>query len=540
LPTLTALAMLTAACRTAESPAPTPNSSSKAPQILRVALTEPGIIDPSKVSAANGMFIVKQICDPLVQFEPATGKLVPGIAASWSMDPGAKKLTIQLRAGVKFQNGRELTAQDYVYSLSRLADPKTGSTLHYLLERVAGYTELRTGKSDQLSGVKATGPQTLEIELSQPYAEFPAILANPAVGAAIPKEEVDKSSDAFAAKPVCTGPWMVATPRSGGQDIELSRFDGYYGANSGFSRGGAGYHDRVIVTVTKSDTSAYQLLNSGSVDVAPVPPGNLSDAKRISGRVETAPNGLVAYLGLPVTKAPFNNNKFRQALNLDLDRRSLVSELLGGSRLLPGGFLPPTAGATSALSRCTGTVRPGPSKAEAQKALADSQVDAADTTMNVYLNTGGGHEKWLEQVLARWKSDLNLDSSLKPSEWTKYLEFLNQPGADGPFRLAWDLRFPSPEALFDNLFISTSLDNFTRYSSQEFDGLMTKARQTVDDSERAKVYAEAGKLLCRDLPIIPIWFGANHLGFGPRIQAAGAKRVDIFGDPILRELKPRT
>jgi hypothetical protein len=66
---------------------------------------------------------------------------------------------------------------------------------------------------------------------------------------------------------------------------------------------------------------------------------------------------------------------------------------------------------------------------------------------------------------------------------------------------------------------------------------MNKARAAVGETERAQAYAEAGSHICRDVPIIPIWFGRNHLAFGPGVEPAGSARIDLFGDPVLRELR---
>ncbi|HEX2258765.1 MAG TPA: hypothetical protein VHJ40_03380, partial [Actinomycetota bacterium] len=67
-------------------------------------------------------------------------------------------------------------------------------------------------------------------------------------------------------------------------------------------------------------------------------------------------------------------------------------------------------------------------------------------------------------------------------------------------------------------------------------GLMARARRTVDDSDRAKLYAEAGQVLCREMPLIPMWFGLSHIAFGSGVTAPGNRYMDVFGDPVVREL----
>jgi oligopeptide transport system substrate-binding protein len=532
------IALVMTACgrgRPASEPAKSPARSASISE-LKVAIADPRSIEPFKASTRAGLFVVKQICDSLIGLAPATAALRPAIAESWALAPDAKKLTLNLRPGVRFHNGRELVAEDYVYSLSRLVHPQAGSPQHYLLDKIAGYPEVRSGKSTTLAGVKASQPLRLEIDLVEPYAEFPAVLSHPTMGAAVPKEEVDRSPESFAAKPACTGPYMVQSPRETGRDIRLTKFDDYYGKNEAFSRGGAGYAESITVRIAPDEPAAYEYLESGQVNVAPVPTSALAEARRVRGRVHSGPNGHVAYLGLPTKKAPYGNPTFRKALALSVDRNEIINGLLARSRQSPTGFLPSTAGPVARESTCRKTVPPRASESQAKQALSDSGIDSGMLKMNIYLNSGGGHERWLQEVINGWRTVLGIDATLKPSAWEPYVAFLAKPGADGPFRLAWSVRFPSPEALYAPLFSSGSLDNFTGYSSPQFDALIARARRTVDDSERAKIYAEVGQVLCREIPLIPMWFGLSHFAFSPGVTAPGNRYMDVFGDPVVREL----
>lgn len=504
---------------------------------LRVALTDPGILDPHRISTDPALLVAKQVCDTLLSFDQRTGALLPGIAESWTVAPDARMVTFRLREGVKFHNNRDLVAEDYVYSLSRLADPGTGSTGHFLLDKVAGYSELRAARAPSLTGVTAPDPLTLQIELSEPFAEFPAVMANVVAGSAVPREEVERSVEEFAAMPICTGPYKAESPKTA-EGFNLIRHDGYHGANEAFQDGGRGFARSIRFQFAGSDAQAYELLDGGEVDVSPVSPEDLAAAGRVEGRVSSGVNGHLAYIGLPVTKPPFDNPDIRRALALAVDREEIISGLLGDSRQMPDGFLPASAGPGAPGGRCPALATESADAEGAQAALSQAGV-ALPESMNVHLNAGGGHEQWLEKVLEQWNEVLDAGGVLKPQEWQPYVDYLAGPGADGPFRLAWVVRFPSPEALYAPLFSSSSLDNFTRYASPEFDAAMNKARATVDDAERMQAYAEAGTLLCRDMPIIPMWFGRNHVAFGAGFESAGPVRLDIFGDPILRELRRR-
>jgi oligopeptide transport system substrate-binding protein len=512
-----------------------PENAAPAEFDLRVAVTDPGSLDPPKIATDSATLIARQVCDTLVSFDQQTGALRLGLAQSWTVAPDARKVTFLLRPGAKFHNGREVVAEDFVYSMSRLADPKTGSNQHFLLDKVAGYTEMRAGRAPQLTGVRAVDPRTLEVDLTEPFAEFPTVMTTIAAGSAVPREEVERSADEFATRPVCTGPYEVESPKSG-EGMRLVRDADYHGANEGYLEGGRGFARAIDFRFVESEADAYQLLDNGEVDVSPVPARNLAAAGQVEGRVTSGPNGHVSYIGLPVKKAPFDNVNLRRAMALAVDREEIITGLLGDSRGTPNGFLPPSAGPQASAGRCPEVIGETADVSAAQAAAAEEGVGVPETVI-VYLNSGGGHEQWLQNVVDQWDEALGISGTLKPDEWQPYIDYLAGTGADGPFRLAWTVEYPSPEALFAPLFSSASLDNYSRYSSPEFDAAMNKARATVDDAQRAQAYAEAGSHLCRDVPIIPIWFGRNHLAFGEGVEAAGATRIDIFGDPVLRELR---
>jgi len=519
---------------------------------ITVAITEPSTLDPSKAvdrnpdasfSVGPGLLIVAQICDPLVAFDPDTGEIEGLAAESWAYSEDVKKVTFKLRQGVKFHNGRDVTAEDYVFSISRFVHKDSGSSRRYWFQNVVGYQQAVDGTAPTMSGVRALDPLTLEIELTEPFAELPAILAHPAAGSALPKEEVDKGAESFAANPICTGPYALREPRTAGAPITLKRAEGYSLEHPFLAGEGAGYADEMVFTLAPSLDDGYKLLDDGTADVAEVPLNEqLNNARRVDGRLTSGPNGHVAYVAFPVTKEPYTKSDARKAFALALDRKEIIEELLAGSRLMPKGFLPASAGPASS-SVCEETMPPSSRAEEAKAAFSTAALDPAAVKPMIHFNNGAsGHGLWLTKVMEKWEAHLGVDATLVPheEELLRYLDFLAEGQQDGPFRLAWSVEYPSPEALLGSIFRGGSLDNFSGYASPEFDGILNQARAATDAEERAGFYVQAAELLCRDLPALIMWFGASHVAFSNRVVAAGEDRLDIFGYPRLRELGERS
>src|SRR5262245_47347228 len=110
-------------------------SANKYGGVYRKALqSEPVTLDPAFAESIYAVSVVQQMFDGLVQFD-ADLNVIPGIARSWSASRDGLVWTFQVRQGVKFHHGREVTAHDVVYSLTRLLNPQAKSPHTGLIER---------------------------------------------------------------------------------------------------------------------------------------------------------------------------------------------------------------------------------------------------------------------------------------------------------------------------------------------------------------------------------------------------------------------
>src|SRR5512137_158210 len=131
-------------------------------------------LDPAIGYDWQNWSMIKSLFDGLMDYVPGTTTLRPGLAESYEISEDGLTYTFKLRAGVKFHNGREMTAEDVKYSLDRVTNPETQSPGAGFFGAIAGFDAAGPGG---LSGVEVVDPLTVKITLSRPDATFLHVMA---------------------------------------------------------------------------------------------------------------------------------------------------------------------------------------------------------------------------------------------------------------------------------------------------------------------------------------------------------------------------
>ena len=244
--------------------------------VLRVPLAKNvKTLDPVGITDVYSDGVAQRVYNCLVQHAPDMS-IVPDLAESWDVSADGLVYTFRIRKGVKFHHGRELVAADFVYSLTRLADPRV-SAKRELIEDVRGaveYGELLKKVMDKqpvdripekLEGLAAPDERTLVVTLRRPNPIFLSLMAmSPA--SAVPREEVEHLGEDFATRPVGTGPFRFVRGERNDR-IELERFDEHFAGRPNLAR----VHFRII---DDSQVRLDSYLN-GELDITDVPLGRL-------------------------------------------------------------------------------------------------------------------------------------------------------------------------------------------------------------------------------------------------------------------------
>ncbi|WP_169306526.1 ABC transporter substrate-binding protein [Cohnella pontilimi] len=278
---------------------------------LRLPVHTPIVtLDPSEVYNAFDAHIIRQLYDRLVQFDPATGRVMPTVAHSWEHSPDATVWHFHLRKGVRFHHGRELTADDVIFTIERMRKGKAHSWM------------LRT-----LVKAEAVGTRTVRIELAKPNRIFHRFMSSAAVSI-LPRELVERDEERFWKSPVGTGPFCV-TEWNDERFVMAAHTDYYMGR---------AHLDGVVIAFMPeehgdSSRKSWEKLMFDQDQQESNPEDDWAT-------VETLTNGCTLLTWNLVKEGPQQSVLFRKAIDLLIDRPAMIRDLGGDRRYPARGFRP--------------------------------------------------------------------------------------------------------------------------------------------------------------------------------------------------------
>lgn len=280
--------------------------------------------------------IIKSLHNRLVGYEPGTAKIALDLAEKMDISPDGKTYTFKLRKGVKFHNGRELTATDIKYSLDRVVNPKTQSPAQGFYKSIVGFDDVVAGKAQGLAGVVVVDPLTVKIALTSPDATLLHVLALN-FSSAVAREEVEKWGDDYGHHPCGTGPFKVAEWQLG-YKLVLER-------NKDYFQKGLPYLDKVTLLFGMEPAVALLKLQQGEVDILGdgIPPARFVEIfndPKYKGQIETGTQLQTGYVTMNVKMKPFDDVRVRQAVNMAINKDRVV-KIINGRAVPANQPLPP-------------------------------------------------------------------------------------------------------------------------------------------------------------------------------------------------------
>lgn len=372
-------------------------------QVVRLALPElpPGLGYPYRVMTMPTLYTISSVFDGLTRID-RSGTLQPWLATSWTQaSPTSWILT--LRDDVVFHNGRPFTADAVVAVVTFLADR-------------AGSGEAVATEMEFLHSAKALDNHTVEIRTDYPVPILPRFL--PVMHMVEPQAFSEIGPEAFALEPVGTGPFMVED--FGAAKVTLAAHtDGWHPPRI----------DGLEIYAVPEATSRVQALISGSVDIAlALGPDDRSLIEAIGGEFRGWRSETVRTISFVLTEdpGPLDDVRVREALNLAIDRQTIIDSLLGGVTI------PANQGTTPAAEGYNPELPPIPYDPARARTLLDAAGYPNGFTLTVEAVVGAsGTDRAMYQQVARYLRDIGVEMSISPVTFAHLFDHFERGGWHG-------------------------------------------------------------------------------------------------------------
>ena len=474
--------------------------------------------------------LLRHKAGPAIQ--PGTFPIEGDLAESWTQ-PNETTYIFKLRKGVRWQNkppvnGRELTAEDVVYSVERFKTV-TGNANAYMLSSV--------------DKVEATDKHTVKFTLKEPYVWFLDMLANSHAVAIIAKECVDKFGDLKKPESVVgSGPWMLDSYRPN---------VGYtFVRNPGYFVAGQPYIDKVEVGVDEDNASRMAAFISGKYDIGWENPGTINridwvqlkdvmKQKRPRLQVAEYASNQMGHIYMRVDKPPFSDARVRRAVSMAVDRKAIIDSTLEGVGTLNAAVplgLKEWALPVEQLGEGEQYYRHDP--ARAKKLLAEAGFPNGFPATISYATYGSTIVMDQLQLILKYLKDVGIDAKPNQQEYGAYISTTfygkYESMAFGP-----QTPFLDPDNFLYGPHIANELKNQGHVDDPIVTDLLVRQRRTMDAGKRREVLHEIQRHLAKQqwyvyMPsgvYIGVWDGAlknyaPNLGYdwGGRVTAAWLDR----------------
>ena len=483
--------------------------------------SEPMTIDPALNSSVDGSIMTSHMFEGLMKWvDNGSGEaeLAPGQAESYEKtvnDDGTVTYAIKMRDGIKWSDGKDVTAGDFEYSWKRLASPDTAADYCYMIDMVQGYDAVADGSADKDTlGIKAVDDKNLEITLSYDCPYFEEVMAFPATFPV--RQDMVEGNDEWTYSPetyIGNGAYKM-TEWSHNAYILTEKNENYYDyENLG--------PDTIKYTLLDDNNAMLAAFNSGELNFIMNFPTDEMANYLASGQIKVAPYIGTYYVCFNTEDEVFSNPLVRQAFSLVIDRNYIVENVSQSGEVPATGYVPSGVydvdGANGDDFRTVGgeyySVSADDYQANCDKArelLAEAGYPNGEgfPAVEYMYNTDDRHKAIAEALQNMWQSELGVTVNLSNQDWNVFLKSRK----DGDFQIArngWIADYNDPCSFLD-MWYTGGGNNDAQYSNPDYDALIDAAKSTADQAERMAAFHQAEDILIgQDSVLAPIYFYTN-------------------------------
>ena len=428
--------------------------------------------------------------------------IVPSLAKSWEISPDKKEYSFHLRENVSFSNGAALTAEDVLYSFSRLLT-LPGSTSREIAEGIMGARKLEEGETDVLEGFRILDDLDFVITLEEPYAAFLACLSMPAASI-MDSGTTREAGDRFGMEPewtIGTGPYILREWEAEKGMILVANENCWAGPPC---------NDGLDLRFLTEPEDVRQLFEKGQMDIIDLDDVGDSAEFFIHGDIyqdrlfKTQRIG-IAYIALNESIKPLDNVEVRKALQLSLNRTVLLEAVYGGRGFIENGIYPH---ALYGFSRSLPEIPYDPE--EAGRLLRQAGYpDGFDLTITMNASATENEMTLMRLAASMWEK-IGIRAFIKVLGEKEFMH-LRKTGGLAVYTGLWTADYNDPENFIYTFF--GNRDNTTYrslcYPREEIMERVRAARTITDEAERLREYQELERIIVQEdaawIPLFSRW-----------------------------------
>jgi peptide/nickel transport system substrate-binding protein len=459
--------------------------------------------------------VLLNINDGLLRVEPATLKIVPGLAdpsfgggKGYEISSDGLVYTFKLRPNVKFTNGEPVDAAAVKYGIDRVVRIHDPQGVDWLV-------------TSFVQSVEVVDPLTVKITLTGAVSYFPSIVAGTPVYYAVDA----KTYPADTVNPegrVGYGPYMISKWERD-VELDLAANPGWYGDKPKATN--------IVVKFYKDATTMRLALESGEIDVAwsTLNPTDVLDFKNKAGfNVVESPSPRIRYLIFTnIEKPPYNDIHVRQALALALDRDALVSRVFKGLGVSLYSMLPATYFGHTDAFKDKWALNLDKAKSELTAAGYSESTKLAIELWYTPSHYGDTEADVAAVIKESWEKTGMVTVTLKSAEWGTYTQYLGA-GTMPLYLLGWYPDYLDPDDYISPFYLSGNAYS-KNYSNPQMDELIRKAQLSSDINERTAIYQQIQDIASTEIPYIPMFQGEIV-----SVTRAGVSGVVVDDTALLR------
>jgi peptide/nickel transport system substrate-binding protein len=512
----------TAAATAAPTTAPTAAGPTKGGTLTVVDNVDYATLDPFTETWTNPAF--GEVYDFLIQYKLDFSGFVGNLADSWSFGADNKTVTFKLHPGVKFTDGTPMDATAVKWNFDHYTDKKVPNPICDVLCGI-------------VTATAAPDAQTVVLTLSQPFA--PLLDEISGVPMISPTAYQKFGADNYGQNPVGTGPFVVKS-QIANDHRTLARNPDYTWPAPFFNNKAAAYPDTFVVKQVTDNATMYSALETGQVQVAPIPGQFLDQARKNSNLtvVQGIDNG-IQYVGFNTQYPPFDNKNIRQAIGYALNRDEIIKAGFNGEADPIYGPLSP---AEFGYSQNAETIaRKQSFNVDTAKAMfaAEGWVAGSDGVLAKggkklevrFIFPTDDVSKRMAETIQSQLADVGVKLDLAPEE-VAAMKAETVKGTHQMFLLYMSLVDPR---ILCFQFCSANINGTdrTRFKNDALDKALAAMNNEVDPDKRKALVDAAEQIIVDQRPEIPL--AVKHTFYGYRKDQVGGLVFSAIGVPLYQD-----